>query len=206
MPEEVKESVAEEAEEGREAPSEDQGAQDEESLESLLGEWDQDSGSEQPKPEEKDKPEDDDRMSKLEGEIRDLRRRDAEKAFNESVQTAVKTVQNVIGDGAYDNSEVEDFLWARAARDQRFQNAFLNRGVNPSAFDKVLKALGKELGQRAKNRPDPQTTSDSEAVAAAVRGSSNRAPDTEEDFSKVEKMSDVEFETWVQQQGKKKSA
>ena len=194
MPED-QDSVATEPEEGREAPSEETSTQDD--LNDLLDEWEVES---EQKAEETTKSEDkpDDRVQHLEQKIKDIERRDAEKSFNEGVQKSVNEVMDGMEESLYTAQEVEDFLWARAARDDKFQNAFLQRGLNPKGWSKVLKAMGKELSQRAKTRPDPQATSDSDAVAAAVRGSSNRVSEAEEDFSKVNQMNDQEFEKFVQ--------
>jgi hypothetical protein len=86
-------------------------------------------------------------------------------------------VKQVKGDLDEDDDLVEAWIDARARKDPRLQRAWLEREANPQAFQEVAKGLGREFAKRTAKRPDPNLTEDQEAVAAAVRGSSTKAPE-----------------------------
>jgi hypothetical protein len=86
-------------------------------------------------------------------------------------------VKQVKGDLDEDEDLVEAWIDARARKDPRLQRAWLEREANPQAFQEVAKGLGREFAKRTAKRPDPNLTEDQEAVAAAVRGSSTKAPE-----------------------------
>lgn len=88
-------------------------------------------------------------------------------------------VKEVKGDLDHDDEMVEAWIDTRARKDVRLQRAWLERDVNPQAFQRIAKELGREFAKRNSRKIDPQATEDREAVAAAVRGaSSNRAPES----------------------------
>ena len=91
-----------------------------------------------------------------------------------------KLVKDVKGDLDEDDEMVEAWVDAKARRDPRLQQAWMEREAKPQAFQKIAKELGREFAKRASKRPDPQATEDRNAVAAAVRGAStNRVPDAQ---------------------------
>lgn len=109
---------------------------------------------------------------------------------DKAVSEAVKAVK---GDLDLDDGVVKDLLYGRASTDPRFLRAFQMRHENPTAWEGVQKAFGRELAEKMV-KPDQNLTDDHAAVEAAVRsastGSSDEAPP---DFGS---MSDAEFNTW----------
>lgn len=109
-------------------------------------------------------------------------------------QDMTKTVAAVRGDldpARYDDRIVEAWLNVRATEDPRIANAWLSRHSNPQAFEKVVAHLGREFAKQYGNLPDRQATEDREAVTAAVRGASTKAPEGKApDFSR---MSNTEY-------------
>lgn len=90
-----------------------------------------------------------------------------------------RLVNEVRGDSDIEPDLVEAWIDAQARKDIRLQRAWLERDVNPQAFQNIAKGLAKEFAKRASKRIDPQVTEDRAAVAAAVRGAStHRAPET----------------------------
>lgn len=106
-----------------------------------------------------------------------------------------KTIADIRGDldpDLVDNDLVEAWLDTQARKDKRLAQAWTNRNANPKQFDRVKAELGKALRAKFSKMPDRQATEDREAVTAAVRGASTRAPESKPlDFAKL---TDAEFQ------------
>ena len=76
-----------------------------------------------------------------------------------------------------------------------FASAFANRKSNPEGWTKALNAASREINRELGERIDPGVTEDTEALAAAVRGTSS-ATTTDDEAPDFSKMSDAEFENW----------
>ncbi len=106
-----------------------------------------------------------------------------------------KTIADIRGDldpDFADNDFVEAWLDAQARKDPRLAQAWVNRNANPKQFDKVKAELGKALKGKFSKLPDRQATDDRAAVTAAVRGASNRAPETK--APDLSRLTDAEFQ------------
>ncbi len=90
---------------------------------------------------------------------------------------AVSAVRGDLDSERFDDRIVESWLNVRAREDERIANAWLQRHSNPNGFKKVLATLGREFQKQYGSSPDKQATEDREAVTAAVRGASTRAPE-----------------------------
>ncbi len=91
-----------------------------------------------------------------------------------------KTVKAIRGDldpDRHDDRIIEAWLNVRATEDPRLAAAWVNRHNNPVAFDKIVANLGREYTKKYGSLPDKQATEDREAVTAAVRGASHKAPE-----------------------------
>lgn len=100
------------------------------------------------------------------------------------------TIDDVRGDLPFDDDFMRAWIDSRAAKDSRLADAWVNRASNPAAFKKVVSALGREFAKYGKV-PDKNATDDREAVTAAVRGASTKAPEGKApDYSR---MSDAEL-------------
>lgn len=97
--------------------------------------------------------------------------------FQQDMQSTVKDVRGDLPADLYDDDFVQAWIDAQATKDPRLANAWVNRSADPKKFGQVKAALGKEFAKRYGRIPDKQATEDREAVTAAVRGSSTRAPE-----------------------------
>lgn len=90
--------------------------------------------------------------------------------------------------GKLRNQTVENMLVGQGLRDQRLEEAFKKRYVDPKGWAKVLKAVAKDFAADF----DKDEDEDVDAVLAASRGISTRR--TDDDFAKkVSNMSSAEF-------------
>lgn len=166
--------------------AQDKGGDD---LDTLLDQFKQ----EQPEPEAKPKTEPEQKLDT--GAVKRLETLEktlAEERFQRSIQPVLKRVRGDIPAEVLGDDEILDLLDGRAKRDPRLQQAWLNRDKNPAAWSKIEQNLGRELSKKFSKLPDQGATDDREAVAAAVRGASTKAPEGKPpDFSK---MSDNQFQ------------
>lgn len=176
-------AVVEQTDEQAKPASEGAGAQDD--LDSLLKEFEQPVQETKSDTKTETKP---DGLEEVISFVREQKQAQLADSSRKALNEAVKTVK---GDLKVDDELVEGFLHARASKDQRIAQAWVNRDKNPQAFASVLKTLGKELSGKFADMPDSQVTEDRAAVAAAVRGASTKASESPPpDYSK---MSDAEF-------------
>lgn len=165
-------------------------------LDSLLKEFE---SSSEPKPKateeqpKQEQPKDggDKRLDEVYGFIQEEQRRRARDEFTRDFS---ETVKNVKGDLAVSDTIAKGFIHAMAEQDPRIAKAFVNRASNPETWKKVQGELNKALTREFEGQPDKRLTEDREAVAAAVRNSSNQPPPEQKlDGSALGKMSDAEF-------------
>jgi hypothetical protein len=97
--------------------------------------------------------------------------------FQQDMQATVKDVRGDLPSDLYDDDFVQAWIDAQATKDPRLANAWVNRSADPKKFGQVKAALGKEFAKRYGRIPDKQATEDREAVTAAVRGASTKAPE-----------------------------
>lgn len=111
--------------------------------------------------------------------------------FQTDMNATIKDVRGDLPPDLYDDDFVASWIDTQAKKDPRLANAWVNRNADPKKFGQVKAALGKEFAKRYGRIPDKQATEDREAVTAAVRGSSTKAPEGKApDYSK---MTDAEF-------------
>lgn len=111
--------------------------------------------------------------------------------FRQDMDKTIKTVRGDLDPDRFDDGLVESWLDMRARKDPRLAAAWENRHRNPQAFEKVVAGLGREFTAKYGKMLDKQATEDREAVSAAVRGASTKAPEGKApDFSG---MSDQQF-------------
>jgi hypothetical protein len=195
MSEDQEQAVAVEADAGAKPPAEDTtGAPDD--LDVLLSEYDKANGSDSEPEQKQESPKDtadkDDRLDRL------LERKLAERdAVQQSKADLEKTVKALKGDDlAYlPDDLVEGYLETKSRKDQRLLNAWVDRRANPEKWNKILGSLRQELETLTGGKVDRDQTDSSDAVAAAVRGASTKAPshDTPFDGKSLGSMSDAEL-------------
>lgn len=112
--------------------------------------------------------------------------------FQRDMHATIKDVRGDLPSDLYDDDIVQSWIDAQARKDPRLANAWVNRNAEPKKFDQVKAALGKEFAKRYGRIPDQAATEDRAAVASAVRGSSQRAPEAK--APNYAEMSNSEFE------------
>ncbi len=96
--------------------------------------------------------------------------------FKRDMSTTVKAIRGDLPEAVFDDVLVEAYLDAQAKQDPRLAKAWLDRDANPRQFEQVKTALAKSFAKKFSSMPDRAATEDRDAVSAAVRGASNRAP------------------------------
>lgn len=111
---------------------------------------------------------------------------------------------------AFDDDVVEAMLNAKAQKDPRLQQAWLQRHQKPMEWNKVMKAVAWDIAKGLKRAPDEQLTADREAARAAVSGRATEAPgDNEPSKEQLRSMPGREFrklETELYAQNEKRRA
>lgn len=191
-------TVADKPDSGTKADEKAASALAEKPLDDILAEIDEEyeKGTKpEPKPQQKaDSDVSDERLKKLDAIEARL--------FNDDVSKAVATVKTEFGDGlAVSDRVVRGYLSELYNEDERFKRAFDARDSNPATFQRVLKAVASEARKDFGEPIDAQTTSDSRALEAAVRGTKS-ANIAEDDGEPPEfKGDDAEFEDWKAKHG-----
>lgn len=168
---------------GAEAPS----ARTDDDLDSLLAQFDESA----PKPSEPAKPEPraaaaDDDAAVAANEVFKARDEIRQDRFKRDMNDTIGKVRGDLPSDFYDDTFMRAWIDARAEGDPRLGTAWAQRHDNPAKFKQVVGALGKEFAKKYGKLPDRQATEDREAVTAAVRGASTRAPEGKApDYSKL---------------------
>jgi hypothetical protein len=100
-----------------------------------------------------------------------------------------------------DQLDAEAFLNAKALRDPRINQAYIQRESNPKRWDKVEAELHKEFSRRFGKKVDKQATESRDAVAAAVRSASTAAPQRDITHRDIEVMSKADFDDLQRKSG-----
>lgn len=114
-----------------------------------------------------------------------------QRLFRQDMDETVKKVRGDLDPEFFDDDFVESWLDAQARNDRRLQQAWVERHNNPRQFQKVIEGLSRGFAKKYGKLPDKGATEDREAVTAAVRGASTKAPEGKApDYSN---MSNAEF-------------
>lgn len=110
--------------------------------------------------------------------------------FQKDMDATIEKVRGDLPKELFDGPLVQAWIDAQATKDPRLAQAWANRHADPKKFEQVVGALGKQFARYGK-LPDKNATEDREAVTAAVRGASTKAPEGKApDYSR---MTDAEF-------------
>ena len=177
----------------------------EETLDSLLNEFDENTVEEPLKPEpapelkapELVEPVVDsalgDQVDQIRQSVQDLQARETKSDMASAVNT-LKTDNESLQ--KLPDHLVEGLLNAEAQRDPRIQKAWGDRLVNPEGFKKVLDGLGKQISKSFEGAPDPGLTDDRDSVRASVNGQTTVPALDDDKVSNADlcKMSDHELD------------
>lgn len=207
MTEENKQAVTDETDKTTESSQEAGSGARTDDLDELLSEYDEGTSKSVSKPDKggdkKAKPEP---KSEADGELLDQvkqlvaaqtqrERDDHTRRFNEDMSNVVKNVRGELDAGYFDDNLVRAWIDAQAMEHPKLADAWANRNDDPKRFQRVVDQLGRDFTKKYGTLPDKQLTEDREAVTAAVRGSSTKAP--EDKAPDVAKMSDAEYRAHV---------
>jgi len=193
MSEEQKQTVVDESEAVAEPTAEETNAQDE-GLDELLSQFDQ------AVPEQKAEQQVDPNAALVE-RLNSLEAALAETQTRTDMVDVIKDVRGELDAEMFDDDLITAWVDAKARKNPALAEAWKNRNLNQAAFKKVVQKLGSEFSKYGEALPDKNATEDREAVTAAVRGASKKAPEAlEVDESEVAQMSDAQFEAWKRSQ------
>lgn len=122
----------------------------------------------------------------------------AQSQFKQQITETVKDIRGDMDAETFDDEFVEAWLDARARKDSRLQQAWLQKDANPRQWGRIKSELGREFKKKFDKMPDRQVTEDREAVVAAVRGASTKVPPDQP--VKMGSMSNAEARQHVRQQ------
>lgn len=189
MTTETQQAVVETTDVAAKPQTEGAGAQDKgDDLDALFSQFD---AAQPGKTEPASKPErtqgtDSDPVKNLASEVAELRARETDRQYRQDIAPVIQKLRGDIPAELYDDGDIQDWLDRQAKQDPRIARAWQNRHNDPSTLNKVVDVLGKKLSQRFSKLPDKSATEDREAVTAAVRGASHKAPEGKApDYSKA---------------------
>lgn len=195
MSEDKEQAVTEETDVQPAAVTEESGAQEqkkEDDLDTLLAEFEQETGK---STEQTDTKTDDDTAER----IKRLERQLSERDYRTDIEKTITAIRGDLNEEQFDSAFMDAWLNAKAKEDDRVAKAWMRRHDEPKKFARVVEGLGREFSKKygKLSGRDEDATSDREAVAQAVRSHGNKAPEgTAPDYSRV---SDQEFSKSVRE-------
>jgi len=167
--------VASEQDLARQEHSEDSGAQDDESLDSILDsidqEYDQDT-----KPPKQQQDKDDPRVRQLEATVTEL----TERQLRNDIDHAVSTIaENLTVKPS--NRVISGLLNEMAKEDPRIVRAFENRQNDPTTWNRLLKGVAKDIDKEFQSDVDTDVSENREALSRAVQGKSTAKNDEDDE-------------------------
>lgn len=109
--------------------------------------------------------------------VETLERELSDRNYKDQIQPVIAKVRGDVPTDVFSDDELDAWLNHRAKSDPRLRSAWLGRHQNPQAWDRVTEGLKQEFGKKFAPRVDAQATADREAVTAAVRGATHKAPE-----------------------------
>lgn len=177
MSEEKPQAVVDAADTQPKAGSEADSARTDDSLESLLAQYDEKTKAvTTPEPRTETQPD----IKALTDEVETLKGAVAgvtQVKFKQDMDATIKSIRGDLDPSVFDDGLVEAWLDSQARSDPRLQRAWLQRDNDPKQFERIRGELGKAFHKKFSRLPDPNATEDRAIVAAAVRGASTKAPD-----------------------------
>lgn len=156
---------AAEAPDARNEPSDD--------LDSFLSEFENQT---KPQPQQTQPPSDDlaSQVAELRRELDQQRQLSVKQSNKDALAEAIKDVR---GDLDLPDFAVKGFIYDKAEELPKLNEIFENRSNDPAAWKKAKARLRAELAKEHAKVPDRNATEDKEAVTAAMRGTTTRAPE-----------------------------
>lgn len=176
------------------------GARQDDDLDALLSQYD---GGKKPEASANQKPEQKageggDEIKVLAEQVRGFISEQQQLTFRRDMDDTIKKVRGDLPAEIFDDKIVEAWMDAQARDDPRLAKAWSERHANPKQFQKVVDTLGRSFVKKYGKFPDRAATEDREAVTAAVRGASTKAPEGKApDFKQ---MSDAEYRESVRKE------
>lgn len=151
---------------------------DDADLDTLLSQFDESkSAASDPKPKPEPKAGAENDLGTLAEQMRGTLSEIQQATFRRDMDVTLKAVRGDLPPDYFDDTFVEAWLDAQARSDPRLAAAWQSRQSNPKQFQKVVDGLSRTFAKKYGKLPDKQATEDREAVTAAVRGASTKAPE-----------------------------
>ena len=187
----VEQAVVEEADAKAKPLVEDTSARENDDLDKLLNDYEKpkeeakadSEGSPKPKPGPKPDAGSDlgkevlDKLNTWEQERKAEREAESGRVYRADMDKTIKEVRGDLDPNVFDDVLVESWMDAEARADRRLAQAWLERHGDPKRFQRVVEGLGRKFAKKFESLPDRNATEDREAVTAAVRGASPKAPE-----------------------------
>ena len=160
-------------------------------LENALREFDEQEPEQPAEPVKSEAPNDD--TAEIINYVRQQREQEARESSIKDLKAAANAIKDSVGEIPVNlpDEVFEGLLYQRAENNPAIMKAWMNRGKNPEGWNKVLKAVGKEFGDKLKQTPDAKATGDWNAVESSMHSASTSSQN--EPSKDVAKMSDAEF-------------
>lgn len=112
-------------------------------------------------------------------EFQHFRQEFEEERYRADMKKVVNEVRGDLDPDLIDDEFVDSWVNGMARKNPKLAQAWMDRRANPEGFNRVLKGLNKQFTKKygKLSRVDAEATSAREAVAAAVKGTSGKAPE-----------------------------
>ena len=129
-----------------------------------------------------------------------LEREQQDRIYRTDMDAACDTIRGDLPADRFDNQFLEGWLNARAMQDKRILRAWEDRSNDPAKFKRVLTGLAKELAGKWGDYSgvDQDATSTRDAVAAAMKGGTTKAPEGKP--PELGKMTDAQLREFTQKE------
>lgn len=135
-------------------------------------------------------------------EVADLIHRERAREIQQNISDAAK----VVGEGIdLPEGFIEGYIEQAARKDVRIRNAWLSKDLNPSGWQKVLKGMNSQIRSDIKAKTEAQKQEDERQMVSAMHSSATKAkhaPTNREQMAKINKMSDLELEQYLNSGGR----
>lgn len=126
----------------------------------------------------------------LEHYVQEGMRREASAAVDNAVKSIKEAAPQL---GFLEDRMIRGILVQEYQDDPSFKLAFDNRQLDPSLWNKIIRAKGKQLGASVKGLPDSQATQGREALRASVNTNSATGGTRQYTEADINAMSDAQF-------------
>lgn len=111
-------------------------------------------------------------LSEVKSELTQLRQERAELQIEADINSAVETINEGLD---LDPKMVRVFLEYTAQEKPGFKNIWDQRKANPAAYDKALKAMNREMGEKWSNKADSELVANQQAIQQSQKSLASKS-------------------------------